>query len=500
MSKTDTYIRYNSLVTIGISVNKSESSAETKYLMRIENLDQALGFHFSSKPLIGNFELEESFFYIRDLGECLSDYSERKSDQQQNNIAKELRFVVNSKIKYNKKFILQHMMSKKFVAIEKNTDQNNFQDTYNLKLVNDVSIAAPFIFKKINEAKTSDYVNFLHKFYLKLYMQKEDQFYYVSSSDKILLDEGEQNFFEVNLSLQKPDDIIYMENKIFNIKDSSSLYAGQMINLIYTIDFDKQNKYMLGVEEKINQDTKKKEYRIVHTKYTNDLYEHLLKNTLWSIEGKMIDVNERQPLKINEYVRLKNPFTGLYLNVKKGSGILNSYEFELTDEIALSKSCFVECNFRIFNYSCSEEEANMVKDGKYILSTFIQDSEDFFKNFNINEIKKYYLPLKLYKQGGNSILVKNEDDFLFSIQKCDLYQGRQVIYIKTIINKLDKFLDNNKFVTVVVKKMGSALSFFYEYLNNIEYSFKDENYDINNPIKERQILLDKFGLYTLLLN
>ena len=47
--------------------------------------------------------------------------------------------------------------------------------------------------------------------------------------------------------------------------------------------------------------------------------------------------------------------------------------------------------------------------------------------------------------------------------------------------------------------MGAALSFFNEYLNNIEYSFKDENYDINNPIKERQILLDKFGLYDIII-
>ena len=91
-----------------------------------------------------------------------------------------------------------------------------------------------------------------------------------------------------------------------------------------------------------------------------------------------------------------------------------------------------------------------------------------------------------------------EDDYIFDITKIDSAKGNEVIFLQNIITDLDYILKNYKkkkaSANNVIKKITENINFFLEYLLNIEYMFKNENYEINRPVEERQQLLYKFNI------
>ena len=68
------------------------------------------------------------------------------------------------KVNYGQHFILQHMISRKYIYIEKLPNNN-----YNLKLTSDKNIAVPFCLKRIQEARTSqEFLSFKQSFYINI--------------------------------------------------------------------------------------------------------------------------------------------------------------------------------------------------------------------------------------------------------------------------------------------------------------------------------------------
>ena len=94
-------------------------------------------------------------------------------------------------------------------------------------------------------------------------------------------------------------------------------------------------------------------------------------------------------------------------------------------------------------------------------------------------------------------MIKNEDDFVFNINKIDILKGNEVIFIQKIILKLEKDLKNQ---IININVLNDWIAFLIEYLINLEYSYKDNDHETNVPIKERQILLWKFNVINIIQN
>ena len=104
-------------------------------------------------------------------------------------------------------------------------------------------------------------------------------------------------------------------------------------------------------------------------------------------------------------------------------------------------------------------------------------------SINLDSEKKYY------------ILPKNEDEFIFEIKKVDIFEANHVIYMNKLIKNFNFYLENCiKDVNSAMEVIISNLSFFINYLINVEYIFRDENYDINEPIEQRQVILENYGV------
>ena len=118
-------------------------------------------------------------------------------------------------------------------------------------------------------------------------------------------------------------------------------------------------------------------------------------------------------------------------------------------------------------------------------------------SLNYLDFKFYYQSIGLTINNEKDLLIKNENDFVFKLKKIDIFKGNQIHYIiKTIIflNKQinhEKLNDNN---ILIHSKINDSITFYQEYLLNINYSFRDENFEFNVPIKDRQILLYKYNI------
>ena len=95
-------------------------------------------------------------------------------------------------------------------------------------------------------------------------------------------------------------------------------------------------------------------------------------------------------------------------------------------------------------------------------------------------------------------MINHEEDFIFKIKKIDIFEGYQVKYIVKIINILDNEIKENCLINSIL--INDTLEFLLEYLINIDYSFRDINYEYNVPIKKRQILLFKFNIINIITN
>ena len=295
-------IKYNSLVTLSILSQEYENSNVGKYLITEENLEHSLNFKLCKKPLLEYSDLKESLFYLRKVDECISNYGLSESEtfkknKKENNVSKEFGFLSRESIRQNNHFYLQHMVSKKFVCIEK-TQDNKFA----LKLLKNIDNAATFLLIKINKKRNSkDFLSSKEIFYLALYIkvEEEDLFYYIQD-DKNPINKNNRTFYNVIIG-KKPITKFFLINQMWNLEDTKSIYSGQLINIIFSYTRDnKEEQYMLSVEKKENlnnqnqnfdilnynneEEKKEKEdnnpeYRVIGTKYSNELCDHVLNNS-----------------------------------------------------------------------------------------------------------------------------------------------------------------------------------------------------------------------------
>ena len=295
--------------------------------------------------------------------------------------------------------------------------------------------------------------------------------------------------------------------------------------------------------------------------YKDDLYEHVVNNSFWVAEKKTIKQDELdvKAIEINELIRIKNPLLGKYLIVKKkyketneitDSDILKNsvggtnnnsdmnksnninyntnknlnnnnndiitsdannkkeeeFEFELVTEEVLERQYF-NYNFKFFHYNVNEEK-KLSANGKYILQTvIINDNIENNKNNHkkdglIQDDKSFFESISLnVTNDSDYISIKSEDDYILNISKVDPAKGNEVIFLQNVIYDLDYILKNYKKKKAsssnVIKKITENINFFMEYLLNIDYMFKNDNYEINRPVTERQFLLYKFNILNI---
>ena len=523
MSKNN-YIQYNSIVTFSILSKDYEKTKYSKYLIAEENLDHTLSFKLCKKPLLEYSDLQESLFYIRKEDECISNYGFSENENikkfnKEENISKELGFISKENIHQNSYFYLQHMASKKFVSIE--TTQDNI---IILKLLKHIDNAATFLFRKVNKKKNSkEFFCPTDIFYLTLYIKEEDHFYYIQD-EKHPVNKNNNKYFNIIIG-KNPITQFYYINQNWSIKDSRSIYSGQLINIIFSyIEDNKEEQYMLSVEKKefknqniihTNEENinNLNNYRIVGIPYSNELYEHVLRNSFWIIEEQIDYFNEsnKKPIKTKDYIRIKNYQTGLYLNIGIKSNYdynnndsksdENSYyflenkkfQFNLVEEKELNDSLYSEYNFLFFNYMSDSLSSEIVDDGKYLLKGVFRKS----RINNIKELDYFYQSISLTFDKKNNLIIKYDDDFIFKIKRIDMNQGNQVIYVKKIIFLLNQEVNKIKLNISIINR---SIKFFLEYLLNIDYSYLDGNYEYNVPIRERQNVLFRFNIVETVAN
>lgn len=546
-NKDDSFISLNSLITINLISDDNQNSRISKYILRKENSDAKLAFKICKKPLLEYTDLSESLFFIRDIEECLSIYSKKSNEKDNIEISSnEQRFIKDDKVNQNTQFYLQHMISGKFISTEIIVTNNQIT----MKLVNDIDNACPFSLKKINEARSSnDVLSYSQLFYLNILIKEENQFYY-AFEEGLISDEidNDKKYFDI-LFNKKAITKFCLINQSWMINNTRNIYSSQLINIIFTCNLkDKQESYMLGIEEKKDNvgdsdNLNYNNYRVAPYPYKEELHEQILKKAFWVIEERAANFKEdinRKPVRIGENFRIRNPSTGLYLNIRQKNSIKNinnidnvtgdndkyEYEFYLVDEQSLNDNLFIQYNFKLCHYIINSDSSYIMDDGKYIL-------KGVFKNFNKNyifqsksnerfyfeNIGEYFLPISLYFNNisniissntanglkRNSVLgeviskaefcIKNEDDFIFNIKKIGILEGSQVNFIHKIILVLAKDLKENQ---LDLNQLNEWINFLIQYLINLEYSFRDNNHETNVPIKDRQILLWKFNVINII--
>ena len=576
------YITYNSLISISVVSEYNDNKNYSKYLIAEENLEQKLKFKLCKNPLVEYSNLKSSYFYIRDIGECKSIFGipkngDIKSLKKEENANKELGFITKDKINQNSLFYLQHMMTKKFISIEKKDNK------FVLKLLKNIDSAANFSLVNISIRRNwREPLSLKEIYYLSITFKEDGQSFYVED-DKNEICENNNKYFDI-LMYKNPNTRFFFTEQNWNIINTKSIYSGQLVNIIFS--YQKENKeeqYMLCVkkkekvkkqkkeekenkvnienkenkenkedieiieyngikelnlqeensenEEKENSNNENKEisdneekekeeeeeeesiinknYRVIGLPYKNELYEHILNNSFWEIEEDIENLNilYKEPIKIEQNIRIKNVSTGLYLSIRKKkifdanisdsvdiSSFLsenNSYEFALVDDYNLNKKLHINYNFLFFNYMLENASSEIIDEGKYILKGVFRK----LKIRNLTDLGYYYESIGLNK---NNTLIKDEDDFYFNIKKINIFKGFEVNYIKKIISFLNDEITDNKLINNII--INENITFFLEYLLNINYSFRDENYEYNVPIKERQVLLLKFNIIDTIYN
>ena len=186
LAKNKSYVYYNSLISIG-EIPESGNSKSSKYLVRMENIEQTLILKPCSSPLSEFSDLKESLFFIREIEEENISYlqKERKLINKYYNDdfdlnSNKIEIMNEKKVNYGQHFILQNMISRKFIYIEKLPNNN-----YNLKLTSDKNIAASFSLKRMHKALISqEFLTFKQSFYINIYIKEKDKYYYINITDE----------------------------------------------------------------------------------------------------------------------------------------------------------------------------------------------------------------------------------------------------------------------------------------------------------------------------
>ena len=496
------YITYNLLISLCILSDDYDNSQNAKFLYAEENLEHSLNFKLCKKSFYDYSDIKGSLFYIRDIDECSS------TSEKQENISKELDFLSKEKIHKNTSFYLQHMTSKKFISVEKTKDNR-----YILKLMKNINKAANFYLKKVNQKRNSrEYMNINDIFNLSIYIEDEDLFYYLKDDINPIMNKS--NNYGIIID-KNPTTNFYLINQKWCIQETKEIYSGQLINIIFSSN--KKEDLMLSVIKEEHDENEKKdkydEYILIGVPVTDELSLHVLYNSFWVIEEDDSCYEEiiKSPIEIKKYFRIHNLNIGLYLNIRlkknnlffdyndfsKSEELSNKlFQFNLVDDEMLNTQFRFKYNFLFNNYSFDNLITEVVDNGEYILKGIYNQES----NLNIfHKYIDYYKPISLSiynKNNENRLDIKREDDFIFKIKKVDLHRGIQVTYVQKIIETLKKNVEENDIKNDSL--INKSIKFFFEYLMNIDYSFRDEKYECNIPIKDRQILLLRFHVVELI--
>ena len=437
------YICFNCLISICHASNEDNSSKKTsKYIMRKENFSNFLVLRQINKLKYNYLNISDSLFYIRDIEECISIFGNNPTDNENTTFSKETHFFKKSRLNENSKFILQHMISGKFVSCIMNIKNNKIT----LKLVNDVENAYPFSLELINKRRNSKGIlRFDQNFYLNSYVQEDNMNYYLGEEiynerkekaeinifDQIEKDSGNSNinvnnkpdYNEIFMN-RKPNYELYLINQSDILTNTGKIYTGHLINILFTKkDPKKEEIMMLCLKEKSgyrinnlvdkgnkkvkpninfkkdkNEEIDKNKYEVSACVYKKELYEQAINNAFWIIEDDRFVCKGSlniKPICIQENFRIKNALTGFYLDIKqkgqkfKGVNKIISqifiesenyeYEFCLTDGHSLEEKYFFPNNFRLFHHFINDESTFIVNNGKYIL-------KGVFQNLNKQEV------------------------------------------------------------------------------------------------------------------
>ena len=280
------YIFFNSLVSIKLVSEKNIKHTTDFYIVRMENLDQSLILKKCDTPLIQYSDLKESLFYIRNIEESLNIFGNKNnkipSTKRQN--FKEYLFNKNVKLNFNQNFLLQHMISKKFISIEK----LHGNDNYILKLVSEVekAITFPFSLKRINASY--DFLTYKNIVYISIYNKEKGQNYYINHNnidiegfakeERRINHYGEGKNVENNFNnysdlcvVNNNLDKFYIINQNWYINDKEHLYNGQLVNIIFTGDKNKENDKMMLSAKGIKTENKIEEVIAIKEEVREDI-------------------------------------------------------------------------------------------------------------------------------------------------------------------------------------------------------------------------------------
>ena len=525
------YVLFDSVISLSL-VTENMEKKRTQYLMRLESLDETIHLR-KCNPLSDFCLIKESLFVIRHMREGSIDVAAESSND------------VSVEVNYNQHFILQHMISKKFLSKDKLQGNNNYQ----LKLVDNESLAIPFTFKKIVDTRsTQNKIEFNQIIYLSVYIKEKAQYYYVNQLGPKARSNSE--YSELIVEKDFTNKFVIINQKCYG-KDDGFLYSGDLINIVFQEKQQLNEKcFMIGVEcqkevktgelislkEEVKEDIDnfvkdngqqgndmldlKLDFKndngnkcVKSYNMKNELFQHINHFSFWIIEEEnysSMSKIHRAPLSAESFVRIKNPILNMYLKIKKKppiEGAINpqdEYEFSLCEEKSLATNLLFLSNFQIFHYSINVENKNLIDGGKYVIKSIFKEFKinDPDNHFDINSINSYFEPIALAQDGDDKLTVKKGEEFVFEIRKINIYKGNEAIYLKRIIEQLDYLVKsyNKKCYNQsnVIDVISRHLTFFTNYLMNLDYSFKDINLETNYPIPARQNLLRKFKILDII--
>ena len=559
MSKFDnsgddnSYITYNSLISIShISTEENDKSKTIKYIMRKENFSSFLVFKQINKSKFDYLNLSDSLFYIRDIEECKSIFGNKMKDNEDSIFSKEVHFSKNDKLNQNSKFILQHMLSRKFVTCIMNYKNNKIT----LKLICNIENTYPFTLEKINQNRNSIIeLKFNQIFFLNVYIEEENINYYVEEEefcqkmiekhDINILPQIEDEMNEENIKInekkeydeiilnRKPICEIYLVNQTYIINDKINIYSGHLLNIIFTKkSIDKEEKMMLCLKDKRedklfiktnnknnlrakvdagkdnNYELNKNNYEVSACLYTNELCDQVIHNALWIIEGNLFyhkGCLNIKPVNIEENFRLRNALTGFYLDIKpKNTTIMNNiliskiyvesekyeFQFNLIDGESIYEKLFFPYNFKLFHYIISDENTHVVNEGKYILKGIFQnmDKKHVFER-EVDKEKFFYVNPDKYYLPISLYIKTGVPNIKTSLLKSSLFLSTKFKKSTFLaIKNEDDFIFNIKQIDTLD---GSQVIYIYKIILQLENDLKNNNINFNS-LNERVIFLKEY--------
>jgi len=348
----DDKLTFNKLISFGFVTDRNEKRRMCHLLMRKEDLEEELVFqrcNVNSDVAL----LKESLFQLKRTSE--------KKENFKNNIVEDVC------VEYNSLFNLYHVVSKKYLTIEKNSSK-----TYNLKLNPDVSHVTPFSIKRIVDSKSNTTsVKMNEIVYLCGYIKEKSQYYFmdvkmqyddkvkdeIQSGTRISTKESRESLssslkgtLKIMLTQNFTSKFCLIDNSRYKETMMNYLSPGDIINICFSSinqttemlcvkNTHKENTNLFKLKEEQREDINKfkmntfedemriiekttymnkinireETYEVISCQFFEDIYNHVKHNSFWVLEKDYGD--DKEPIKNRDRVRIKNVLLNLYLAV-----------------------------------------------------------------------------------------------------------------------------------------------------------------------------------------